>query len=147
MTKPSKIFNQFIFIVIVLPLILQSCYQEKITTINFYIIDNQSSYELTYYVLDDDEFQPILIPIGETTEIDALGDAFTDRIPAEEGFDLIAKNINKDVFLYRDSSGYNIEALQLNTTGILNWEEEMRSPNRFGKFNDYTLIVTDEMIN
>ncbi len=146
MANFSKIIKRFSFLVIILLLTFQSCYQERVLTINSYIIDNQSSVELIYYIHDFDRLDSLIITIGEITEIDALGDVYTERIPADEGFDLIAKNSNKDVYLYRDSSDHKIEALKLNTSGILNWEEDRRSPNRFGNFNDFTLVVTDDMI-
>ncbi len=146
MTNYSKTLKLFSYLMLSIFLIFQSCYEEKILTINFYIIDNQSSYELIYEISDVDQIDSILVPTGEVIEIDALGDTDSERITGDECFELLAKNRNTDVYLYRDSNGYQINALKLNTSGMLNWVEDKKSPNRFGNFNDFTLVVTDDMI-
>lgn len=109
-------------------------------SLNF--IDNQSSYVLTYQLAD-----PVIqIPIGVETQITSESALGTSGLLPEWVFDNYADQEGKDIFLYRDSNGVAIEALQLNANDELIWIEtgpgELGQPNVF----HYTLSITDEMI-
>jgi len=124
-----------------------SCMIKETETGSYYLIDNQSSFELKYKPQSSGVINEIRVLSGETSEIDETVELGTDGRAPDEFFEIKAIDINEDVYLYRDSSGIEIKALQLNTIGILNWVETLKGRNGDGNLFNYTLSVTDEMIN
>lgn len=119
---------------------ISSCSSDPITSYNQFIIDNQSSTNLFYKTGSGLDERIVEIPSLRQTEIDKIEfDGDIILISAEEFF---AQN-EDDIYLLKEVNQILIEALQLNSTGILNWETEMT--------NDFTynhiLVVTDELLN
>lgn len=131
---------QFIF-AFTLALNLSSCTSDPVSSSNRYIIDNQSSIDLFYNTGSGIDERTIEIPRFNLTEIEET--AFDgDRvvlITAEEFF----IPTEDGIYLLKEVNGTLIEALQLNTTGVLNWETEMVNEFTY----NHILQVTDEVLN
>ena len=83
----------------------------------------------------------IEIPRFTQTEIEEAafdGDSAI-RIEAEDFF----TQTDEDIYLLKDVNGNLMEALQLNTTGVLNWETRMVDDFTY----NHILVVTDELLN
>ena len=131
---------QFI-VALILALNISSCTSDPVSSSNRYIIDNQSSSDLFYNTGSGLDERTIEIPRSKLTEIEES--AFEgDRarlIPAEEFF----IPTEDGIYLLKEDNGSFIEALQLNTTEVLNWETEMVNDVTY----DHILRVTDELLN
>lgn len=137
----NYIKKNFSLLAFIFALCLGSCTSDPVTSFNRFIIDNQSSTELFYNTgtgLDERTFE---IPRFNLTEIEVT--AFEgDRvmlIQAEEFF----IHTEDDIYLLRETDDDIVEALQLNTVGVLNWEIEKVSDDTY----NHILEVTDEMLN
>lgn len=131
---------QFILAVII-ALNISSCTPDPVTSYNVFIIDNQSSIDLFYETGSGLDERTIEIPRLNLTEIDDT-EFDGDRamlISAEEFF----TQTEDDIYLLKEVNGNLIEALQLNTTGLLNWETEMVNAFTY----NHILVVTDELLN
>ncbi|MCE2612340.1 hypothetical protein LVD13_05090 [Flavobacteriaceae bacterium D16] len=131
---------QFI-IAFILALNISSCTSDPISSSNRYIIDNQSSTDLFYNTGSGLDERTIEIPRFKLTEIEEAafdGDRAT-LISAEDVF----IPTEDPIYLLKEVNGSLIEALQLNTTGVLNWETEMVNDFTY----DHILQVTDELLN
>ena len=131
---------QFI-LAFILALNISSCTSDPVTSYNVFIIDNQSSIDLFYKTgsgLDERTIEISRLNLTEIDDTEFDGDRVM-LISAEEFF----TRTEDDIYLLKEVDGNLIEALQLNTTGALNWETEM--------VNDFTynhiLQVTDEILN
>lgn len=106
---------------------------------NFYLIVNESSFEL-FYSVDNARS----IPVNSVVEIDYfLSQEESMPIPADDFFAGKSGTLRNDIFLYRDSAGIPIPALQLNTNDRLDWQ--LRSVNEVN--HEHFLTVTDDLIN
>ena len=131
---------QFI-LAFILALNISSCTSDPISSNNRYIIDNQSSTDFFYNTGSGLDERTIEIPRFKLTEIEEAafeGDRAT-LISAEDVF----IPTEDPIYLLKEVNGNLIEALQLNTTGVLNWETEMVNDFTF----DHILQVTDELLN
>lgn len=120
---------------------LISCTSDPVTSYNVFIIDNQSSIDLFYETGSGLDERTIEIPRLNLTEIDDT-EFDGDRamlISAEEFF----TQTEDDIYLLKEVNGNLIEALQLNTTGLLNWETKMVNAFTY----NHILVVTDELLN
>lgn len=139
----SKSFTLSILTLIVL-MCFSCCVVVEKTSRVTYFIDNQSSIKLNYEVEIDGVLTDLDILPGERKGI------YTDLIlggspwSPNEQYDSWAEYIGNDIFLYRDSSGIKLEALQLNSEEDLNWIRTI-SDDRKDAF-DFDLIVRDDMI-
>jgi hypothetical protein len=122
-------------------LIVSSCTSDPVTSYNLFVIDNQSSANLFYKTGSGLDERTIEIPRLNLTEIDDT-EFDGDRVMMISAEDFFTRTEN-DIYLLKEVDGNLIEALQLNTTGVLNWETQM--------VNDFTynhiLQVTDEILN
>ena len=120
---------------------MSSCTSDPVTSYNVYIVDNQSSIELFYKTGSGLDERTIEIPSLNRTEIDDT-EFDGDRVMLLSAEDFFTRT-DEDIYLLKEVDGNLIEALQLNTSGVLNWESKM--------VNDFTynhiLEVTDEMVN
>lgn len=131
---------QFI-LAFILALNISSCTSDPVTSYNIFIIDNQSSIDLFYKTGSGLDERTIKISRLNLTEIDDTefdGDKVM-LISAEEFF----TRTEDDIYLLKEVDGNLIEALQLNTNGVITWETQM--------VDDYThnhiLVVSDELLN
>ena len=111
---------------------------------SFYFIDNQSSLVLSYdmKLTFSHPDSTVVIPIGLSTEIQNESTIGTSGIdPADLFLELQVDHGN--IYLYTDSMGVRVEALQLNANPDLNWVEEKQGGNVF----HYTLEVRDDMLD
>lgn len=124
-----------------LALIIFSCSSDPVTSYNVFIIDNQSSIDLFYQRGSGLDERTIEIPRLKLTEIDDT-EFDGDRVmltSAEEFFTTKGDN----TYLLKEVNGDLIEALELNTTGLLNWKTEMINEFTY----NHTLVVTDQLLN
>ena len=131
---------QFIFALIFV-IQMNSCTSDPVSSTNLFIIDNQSSINLFYNRGTGLDEMTIEIPRFTQTEIEEAafdGDSAI-RIEAEDFF----TQTDEDIYLLKDVNGNLMEALQLNTTGVLNWETEMVNDVTY----NHILQVTDELLN
>jgi hypothetical protein len=111
---------------------------------NDYFIENESSKELYYYnSIDSTE---IFIPIDSNKVIEETGPWGNISIDGNEFFKSIKESEDKDMFLYRDSSGIKIPTFQLNSIEDLNWEEEIISETKNSTSAQHVLLITDDML-
>jgi hypothetical protein len=125
----------------ILALNISSCTSDPISSSNRYIINNQSSTDLFYNTGSGLDERTIEIPRFKLTVIEEAafeGDRAT-LISAEDVF----IPTEDPIYLLKEVNGNLIEALQLNTTGVLNWETEMANDFTY----DHILQVTDELLN
>lgn len=127
-------------------LLMMSCIVREVESLNLYKIDNQSSFELFYEPVDNINTTSLKISLSEIREIGNEITLGNEPITADEFFFWRSSDSNADIFLTRDSAGIQIPALQLNTTGILDWELATINRRRSGNTYEHTLIVTDELI-
>lgn len=131
---------QFILAFIV-ALNISSCTSDPVTSYNVFFIDNQSSIDLFYETGSGLDKRTIEIPRLNLTEIDDT--EFDDDRAMLISAEVFFTQSEDDSYLLKEVNGNLIEALQLNTTGVLNWETQM--------VNDFTyhhiLVVTDELLN
>lgn len=134
--KKNSILLAFILVVF-----LSGCTSDPVTSFNRFIIDNQSSTDLFYNTGSGLDERTIQIPRFKLTEIEEAafeGDRAT-LISAEDVF----VPTEDPIYLLKEVNGNLIEALPLNTTGVLNWETEMVNDFTY----DHILQVTDELLN
>jgi len=133
--------KNFSLLAFIFALCLDSCTSDPVTSYNRFIIDNQSSTELFYNTGSGLDERTIEIPRFNLTEIEVavFDDDRTMLIQAEEFF----TQTEDDIYLLRETDDNIIEALQLNTVGVLNWEIERVSDDTY----NHILQVTDEMLN
>lgn len=139
MHRPIK--KAYAALVLIISLIVTSCTSDPLTSFNRFLIDNQSTINLIYITGSGLDERTIEIPQSNLIEIEVAeydGDKAI-LISADEFF----SQIEDDIYLLKEVNENLIEVLQLNTTGVLNWETEM--------VNDFTynhiLVVTDEILN
>lgn len=135
-TKKNSILLAFILVVC-----LSGCTSDPVTSFNRYIIDNHSSTVLFYNTGSGLDERTIEIAQLNHIEIEVTeydGDSVR-LIPAEEFF-VPTENA---IYLLKEVNGNLMEALQLNTTVVLNWHTEMVNEFTF----NHILRVTDEMLN
>jgi hypothetical protein len=128
---------------------MNACIVNEPSSGNDYIIDNQSSYELFYYQYRGENITTINITPASRIVIDD-GIVFGKAAQPADDFFYIEALDNRngaDIFLLRDSSGIELQALQLNTRDVLNWEVELINEGRYSNSYEQTLIVTDELID
>ena len=128
-------------LVLLLALLVSTCTTEPITSFNRFLIDNQSSTDLFYNTGAGLDERTIEIPRLAVIEIEVVaydGDK-AQLITADEFF----IETEDDIYLLKVVDGNFVEALQLNTTGLLNWEIEMVN----GFTYSHVLMVTDELLN
>ena len=128
-------------LVLLLALLVSTCTTEPITSFNRFLIDNQSSTDLFYNTGAGLDERTIDIPRLAVIEIEVVaydGDK-AQLITADEFF----IETEDDIYLLKVVDGNFVEALQLNTTGLLNWEIEMVN----GFTYSHVLMVTDELLN
>ena len=131
----------YLLLLFIITVYLSSCSSEPVSSFNHFIIDNQSSTALLYNTDSGLDERTIEIPRFSLTEIEVAafdGDEAV-LIQAEDFFN----QTENDIFLFREAGGNIIEALQLNTAGVLVWEIEMASDNTY----NHILLVTDEILN
>ena len=131
---------QFIFALIFV-IQMNSCTSDPVSSTNLFIIDNQSSINLFYNRGTGLDEMTIEIPRFTQTEIEEAafdGDSAI-RIEAEDFF----TQSDEDIYLLKDVNGNLMEALQLNTIGVLNWETDMVNDVTY----NHILQVTDELLN
>lgn len=137
----NYIKKNFNLLVLLFALCLGSCTYDPVTSFNRFIIDNQSSTELFYNTGSGLDERTIEIPRFNLTEIEVT--AFDgDRVMLIQAEEFFTQTEN-DIYLLRETDGVIIEALQLNTVGVLNWEIERVSDDTY----NHILQVTDEMLN
>jgi hypothetical protein len=125
----------------ILALNISSCTSDPISSSNRYIIDNQSSTDLFYNTGSGLDERTIEIPRFKLTVIEEA--AFEgDRVTLISAEDVFIPT-EDPIYLLKEVNGNLIEALQLNTTGVLNWETEMANDFTY----DHILQVTDELLN
>lgn len=122
-------------------LCISSCTKDPVSSFNRFIIDNQSSTELFYNTGTGLDARTIEIAILDQTEIEVAefdGDGIM-LIQAEEFF---SQN-EEDIYLLKEMNGNFIQALQLNTTGILIWRTDKVGNDTY----EHILQITDEMLD
>lgn len=131
---------QFI-LALILALNISSCTSDPVTSYNVFFIDNQSSIDLFYKTGSGLDERTVQIPRLNLTEIDdtEFDDDRAMLISAEEFF----TRTEDDIYLLKEVNGNLIEALQLNTTGLLNWETEMVNAFTY----NHILVVTNDLLN
>ena len=107
-----------------------------------YLIDNRTSYDLIFQTPDI----AVDVLMGTTTEIYTQYGFGLDGTPPEDAFGELIDDLGT-VYLHRDSSGVAIEALALSPNPDLIWEEVSLGVVEGEHTNQYTLIVTDSMID
>jgi hypothetical protein len=88
--------------------------------------------------LDERTIEILRLSLTEIDNTEFDGDRVM-LISAEDFFTWM----DDDIFLLKEVDGNFIEALQLNTTGVLNWETQMADDFTY----NHILEVTDEMLN
>ena len=138
----------FTLIALIVILTFSQCIVNETESVSFYSVDNQSSVVLYYNIqlTSLSSIEEIEINRGETVEVGKTGELGSQGRAADEFFAGRSNDLSRDIFLFRDSSGVKIVALQLNTEGILNWTQTLTGPNGNGSLFDFTLSVTDDMI-
>lgn len=126
---------------LLLVLNITSCISDPVTSYNVFIVDNQSSIDLFYKTGSGIDARTIEIPRLSLTEIDQTEfDGDRAMLIAAEVF---FTQTEDGIYLLKEVDGSLMEALQLNTTGLLNWETVMVNDFTY----NHTLVVTDELLN
>ena len=121
---------------------LSSCETEEIpTTYNVYNIDNQSSYELIF----NRSSQKITIDTTTSREIFSTEQVVQAPITPDEGLIGYVDDEEK-IYLYRESAGVEIKALNIYLNTDLTWTEEYHEAVDGDHIYHHTLIVTDDML-
>ena len=131
---------QFIF-AFILAQGIYSCTSDPVTSYNVFIIDNQLSIDLFYKTGSGLDERTIEVSRLNLTEIDDT-EFDGDRLMLISGEEFFTRT-EDDIYLLKEVSGNLIEALQLNTTGVLNWETQMVDDFTY----NHILVVTDELLN
>ena len=131
---------QFI-LAFILVLKISSCTSDPVTSYNVFIIDNQSSIKLFYKTGSGLDERTIEISRLNLTEIDDT-EFDGDRVMLISAEDFFTRT-DDDIYLLKEVDGNLIEALQLNTTGVLNWETQMVDDFTY----NHILVVTDDLLN
>lgn len=130
-----------IILAFLLALNMSSCTSDPVTSYNHFIIDNQSSIDLFYKTgsgLDERTIEVLRFNQTEIDDTEFDGDRAM-LISAEVFF----ASTEDDIFLLKEVNGNLIEALKLNTIGVLNWETLMVDDFTY----NHVLIITDELLN
>lgn len=125
----------------ILALNISSCTSDPVTSYNIFIIDNQSSIDLFYKTGSGLDERTIEISRLNLTEIDNT-EFDGDRVMLISAEDFFTRT-EDDIYLLKEVDGNLIEALQLNTSGVLNWETQMVDDFTY----NHILVVTDELLN
>lgn len=125
----------------ILALKISSCTSDPVTSYNSFIIDNQSSIDLFYKTGSGLDERTIEISRLNLTEIDNT-EFDGDRVMLISAEDFFTRT-EDDIYLLKEVDGNLIEALQLNTSGVLNWETQMVDDFTY----NHILVVTDELLN
>lgn len=111
---------------------------------NDYFIENDSSEELYYYSIYDS--LEIVIPINSVILIEETEPWGNISISGNDFFIEVSESVDKDIYLFRDSSGIKTQALKLNSLDDFDWNEEIVSEDKNSTEVEHVLIVTDEML-